>query len=42
MEENKYVELKLIGKEQSYKLTENGLKMFKTVLQLHEQMETGK
>lgn len=42
MEENEYIELKLIGKEQTYKLTENGLKMFKTVLQLHEQMKTRK
>jgi predicted transcriptional regulator len=42
MEKNEYVELKLIEKEQSYRLTESGLKMFKTVLQLHEQMETGK
>lgn len=42
MEENGYVELKPIGKEQTYRLTESGLKMFKTVLHLHEQMETGK
>jgi len=42
MEENGYVELKPIGKEQVYKLTESGLKMFKTVLHLHEQMEAGK